>query len=176
MKRRWRSGSKGPTLMLTSLLDMFTIILIFLIVSFEAEDNGFKLNPDLTLPESSARVDLKPAVNLAITGNKIFVEDRHIASLVNSQDRPARTPPGSQAGDQEDNQDGIPELAAALKVIYEERFAAAEGAASDGAAAEEAILVVQSDKQIDYRTLYRVLRSAAQAGFFKYRLAMLKNS
>ena len=65
MKRLRRGGSKPPALMLTSLLDMFTIILIFLIVSFEADQKEFKLNSDLTLPESQARLELKPSVNLA---------------------------------------------------------------------------------------------------------------
>ena len=64
---RRRVEKKPPGLMLTSLLDMFTIILIFLIVSFEAEDYDFKLNSDITLPESSARSVLKPAVDIAIT-------------------------------------------------------------------------------------------------------------
>ena len=35
-----RGKKKPPGLMLTSLLDMFTIILIFLIVSFEAEETS----------------------------------------------------------------------------------------------------------------------------------------
>ena len=40
---------------------------------------------------------------------------------------------------------------------------------------KEAIIVVQSDKKLDYATLYLVLRSAANAGFFKYRLAIMKS-
>lgn len=160
MKRR-RPGGKAPALMLTSLLDMFTIILIFLIVSFEADDEKLELAPGIELPESSARIPLKPTVNVAITSDQILIENETIADL------------SRYVGQEE-----IPELSAALKKIHDARYgqppATTANDSADESAADEAILVVQSDKQIDYRTLYMVLRSAAQAGFFKYRLAMLK--
>jgi hypothetical protein len=35
-------------------------------------------------------------------------------------------------------------------------------------------VVLQADRELNYRTLYLILRSAAQAGFFKYRLAIIK--
>ena len=73
MKMKFAKQDKPPGLMLTSLLDMFTIILIFLIVSFEAEDYEFKLDPGLTLPESSANSVLKPAINLALSPSAALV-------------------------------------------------------------------------------------------------------
>ncbi|MEZ4468131.1 MAG: hypothetical protein R3F43_27800 [bacterium] len=43
--KRLRAARTRPTLRAASLLDIFTIILIFLIVSFESEDYDFRLNP-----------------------------------------------------------------------------------------------------------------------------------
>ncbi|MEZ4472913.1 MAG: hypothetical protein R3F60_19425 [bacterium] len=79
--KRLRRRRTRPTLMLTSLLDMFTIILIFLIVSFESEDYDFRLNPDLKLPESSARSPFKPAANVAVTRAGVLVEGFLVAPL-----------------------------------------------------------------------------------------------
>ena len=150
--------SSAPTLMLTSLLDMFTIILIFLIVSFESEDQGFQLSDQVKLPESSARGELKQAVNVVITGESVLLGEKVVARLSTRRN----------VGDL--GQDEIPDLVTALEAEHERRF----GDAPEGDEID-AVIVVQSDRKTDYRTLYAVLRSAATAGFFKYRLAVLKS-
>ncbi|MEM9068914.1 MAG: biopolymer transporter ExbD [Myxococcota bacterium] len=165
---------KTPTLMLTSLLDMFTIILIFLIVSFEAESFEFKLNPDLTLPESTARAQLRPAVNVAITGDDVVVGDDKVLTM---------TADGQIASDAVEGET-VPALVDRLREEYEQRFGeataselsqAAEGLDEETAEATEPIVVVQADREIEYRTLFLILRSAATAGFFKYRLAVIRS-
>ncbi|MCA9513974.1 MAG: hypothetical protein KC635_03445, partial [Myxococcales bacterium] len=62
-----RKKKRAPALMLTPLLDMFTIILIFLIMSFDTEDYGFKLNEQLEPPQSTAESIFKRGVDVAIT-------------------------------------------------------------------------------------------------------------
>ncbi|MDF1562012.1 MAG: biopolymer transporter ExbD [Deltaproteobacteria bacterium] len=170
---------KAPALMLTSLLDMFTIILIFLIVSFEAEDYDFKLNPDLTLPESSAQSVFKPAVNMSITPDAIIVEDKKVYALQKGK----ATAEDYQAGQ-------IDPVVEVLEAIFleknppggdqaadEEEDADPEAEAEDPATEEEeagTIVLMQGDKNLDYQTLYLVMRSARIAGFSKYRLAIMK--
>lgn len=162
MGSRFLKKKKPPGLMLTSLLDMFTIILIFLIVSFEAEDHEFKLNPDLKLPESSARSVFKPAVNVALTPGGLFVEKKEVLKLQDGK------LPGKYYTD-----DDIPELEALLGKVYDMKFAdatAEELAQEDGGA----IMLIQADKNMNYRTLFLVLKTAGRAGFVKYRLAVMK--
>jgi len=160
---------KPPPLMLTSLLDMFTIILIFLIVSFDAENYDFKLNPKLTLPESSTRSILKPAVNIEITKEAVILEKRTVIRLTNK-----RAPKAYYEGQE------IPELVKSLQAEFELRFGDQPVSQEPVMAGDneldssEPIVVVQADKEMDYETLYLVLRSAAMAGFFKYRLATLR--
>lgn len=157
---RRRPQGKPPGLMLTSLLDMFTIILIFLIVSFDAEDYDFKLNADITLPESTARSVLKPAVDIAITPTDLVVDRVPIAKLSKGKF------PDSVYRNQE-----VPELVELLKKRYE----IVKDVAVDPETGEDnAIIVVQADKDLDYETIYLVLRSAALGGFVKYRLAIMK--
>ena len=155
--RMSRKKKKKPGLMLTSLLDMFTIILIFLIVSFEAEDYEFKLNPDLTLPESSSQSVFKPAVNVALTPNGVLVQEEKVAPFINGQPRPEDV-----AAEQ------IPELVEALTKVLAFREATSEEPD------EESIVILQADKGLEYKTLYLVMRSARLAGFDKYRLAVMK--
>ncbi len=158
MKLR-RGKKKKPGLMLTSLLDMFTIILIFLIVSFEAEDYEFKLDPGLTLPESGAKSVFKPAVNVAITKAGVSVQQEVVYPL---QD--GRATPEDLAAEE------MPQLVEALKKVLQVREAYAE----EGEEEEQGIMILQADKGLEYKTLYLVMRSARLAGFDKYRLAVMK--
>ena len=163
-KSRFARMGRQPTLTLTSLLDMFTIILIFLIVSFEAENYEFKINPDVQLPESSARRNLKQAVNLAITHKGVMMDDKMLVAFSGGKPRPQDLEGGQ-----------IPELVTLLRKEFEIRFGKDGQFIVEGEEGKEAIIVVQSDKKLDYATLYLVLRSAANAGFFKYRLAIMKS-
>jgi biopolymer transport protein ExbD len=142
--------------MLTSLLDMFTIILIFLIVSFEAENQEFRLSDGLELPESSARAPFRPAVNLAVTQDAVFMESQRVAPLP-------------------DTGDDVPELVTRLEEEYQARFGNPDRPPVTAEVEEGGPMVlIQADRGLEYEALYRVLRSAAQAGFFRYRLAVMK--
>ncbi|MCB9729679.1 MAG: biopolymer transporter ExbD [Deltaproteobacteria bacterium] len=165
MRSRFLKQAKAPTLMLTPLLDMFTIILIFLIVSFTAEDYDLTLSKDIELPESVSRSMFKPSVNLAVNGSEVSVEGRHVVSLTEGH-----APEAAYAAGE------IPELVEHLAAYYDElvRPLPGEERADAPAAGDEPVITVQADRGLDYRTLHLVLQSAAKAGFFKYRLAVLK--
>lgn len=62
---------KTFTLMLTSLIDMFTIILVFLLKSFSAEGEIMTMTDDLRLPESTA--SKKPTIASIIAINQHYI-------------------------------------------------------------------------------------------------------
>lgn len=159
MRSRFVKKKQPPGLMLTSLLDMFTIILIFLIVSFEAEDYEFKLDSDLSLPESTASSVFKPAINLALTPDALKIDQDQLVKLDRGKFR-----------DQYYSDGEIPELVEILKVKFEEQQDRPGSLDEE----DEGVVLVQADKGLDYRTIYLVLRSASVAGFDRYRLAIMK--
>lgn len=157
-KSKFLKNKKPPGLMLTSLLDMFTIILIFLIVSFEAEDHEFQLNDNIELPESTSRSVFKPAVNVAITPEQILVEKEPVVRFDEDREPTVAYPDGK-----------IPVLVTQLEANFQD-FLKKQKKDPD----MEAVILVQADKNLDYDTLYLVLRSASLAGFSKYRMATMK--
>ncbi len=159
--RRLPRRKRRPTLMLTSLLDMFTIILIFLIVSFDAEDYDFRLEKGLALPQSEARSAFKPAVNVAVTRDGVYIEQTLVAPLTDGE-----------APEAWHSEAAIPPVVAAFEQVIA-RAQQAEAAAGVEAPAER-IMMLQADKSLAYRTLYLVLRSARLAGMDKYRLAVMR--
>ena len=68
---------------------------------------------------------------------------------------------------------GFPELEERLERLYALKYT---DATPEELASEESgpIILVQADKDVDYRTLFLVLKSAGKAGFVKYRLAVMK--
>ncbi|PIE15102.1 MAG: hypothetical protein CSA66_08225 [Proteobacteria bacterium] len=161
-----RKGKRPPSLMLTPLLDMFTIILIFLMVSFEAEDYEFRLMDGVQPPQSTAESIFKPAVNVAISPEAVFIEEEKILPLDN----------GKAAADLDEAR-LAPALVTRFGEIYQERFAADDvtaGEATDAEVVDEAILIIQAHKGLDYRTVHLVMSSAREAGFYKYRLAVVR--
>lgn len=160
-----RGKSEEGSLMLTPLLDMFTIILIFLIVSFNAQDKGFEPNREVDLPESRARSVLKAAVDIAITPDELTVEQERTVGLDDGEFDQTHY-------DAEQIPPLVEKLEAYYKKIQGEEIADEELADPE---TDEPILLVQADRELDYRSLYLVLRSGALAGFTKYRLAISKN-
>lgn len=165
-----RKKRRAPGLMLTPLLDMFTIILIFLLVSFDNEDYGFRLEDGLTPPKSSAQSIFKPAVNVAITKSAVLVEREALVALTDG-----KAPEALYLADL------APPLVARLREIYAERYAdddvapPADGSEpAEDVEEDDAILIIQADKDLDYKTIHLVMNSAREAGFYKYRLVVVR--
>ncbi len=156
MSSQFLKKKKPRGLMLTSLLDMFTIILIFLIVSFEAEDQDFQLDPDVTLPDSAARSVFTPAVSVTVNPQRLIVEGEPLMELEDGRFSADVYSEGE-----------IETLVTRLEEIF--------SSGNYGRGGEEAVVMIQADKDMDYQTLYLVMRSSSMAGFSRYRLAIMKN-
>ncbi len=146
---------KKMALQLTSLLDMFTIILLFLLVSFQAEDKDFVLHAGVQLPPSNAKSAFKTGVNMAITKDAVLVEGKTVFRL----ERGGHVKPEDfDAGKLESVTQGINE---AWTVLKREK-------------GEEDVVVIQADRTLPYKTLHLVMRSAAYAGAYRFRLVIEK--
>ena len=167
MRMRGRRGKAKPKLMLTSLLDMFTIILLFLLVNFDSENTEFKKNDDADLPSSSARGVFKPAANVAVTldGVVLYALDKQTRQM-----KPTRVTEfqNGQPSTEDYESERIPELVDALSAILEARQRNSKNPD------EESVVMLQADKRLEYRAIHLVLRSAREAGFDKTRLVVMK--
>ena len=59
-----------PKLQITSMMDMFTIILIFLLFSFSDKPEVTGLDKNMQLPASTAKMDHKASLTTSQTGAK----------------------------------------------------------------------------------------------------------
>lgn len=66
---------------LTSLIDVMTILLVFLLKSFSVEGNLVRPSDDLSLPESRSDQRPQPALNVEITTTGINIDGAPIARI-----------------------------------------------------------------------------------------------
>jgi biopolymer transport protein ExbD len=142
------------TLALTALLDLFTIILVFLLLCFQAQDNDFVLDPNNELPPSLTSSGFKPGVNISITGDYVSIEGKKVYALDRGQFTNADARSRSIAAIQR-----------AIQASWERRKKEKN---------DEKVAVIQAHRSIPYRTLSLVMNSAASGGFTRCRLVVEK--
>ncbi len=150
-----RRRRKPMALQLTSLLDMFTIILVFLMVSFQSEDHNFTLHAGLDLPASSAKNPFKNAVNIAIGLDGVYVEGERVVELFDGEFEQPHGP-----------FDRVEEIEEAVAKAWEARKAEVED--------PEPVATIQAEKDLPYPSIHTVMRSAAYAGCYRFRLVVEK--
>jgi len=153
MERHHRRTRKGSGLSLVSMMDIFTILVFFLLVS-SAETEVLPNPKDIQLPESAALEKARESVVVMVTDTQILVQGRPVASVANVL-----------AGDEL----VIPELTEALhqqtdRVLIQQ-------AKADIAAREVTIL---GDRDLPYRLLKRVMASCTAAEFGQISLAVVQ--
>ncbi len=72
---RRRRGEDEVKLNITSMMDMFTIILVFLIKNFSTEGTIVTPANNLTLPKSSVETKAKESLSVKVARNNIMIED-----------------------------------------------------------------------------------------------------
>ena len=142
-KRAARNARHGNSLdmNLVSLIDVFTILIFFLL-----SNSGVETLPaaSVHLPESTAKKDPKETLVVVVNATEITVEGRKVADV----------PPLVNAKD-----DLIPGLKSELDLVSQRPVALAEDAAQAHS------VTIMGDKDIPYQLLRKVMYTAAIANF-----------
>jgi len=166
------------TLNIVAMMDMMTILLVFLLkgVSFSAASVSSSAN--LTLPISSATVDTIECVKVFIGKQYIIVEDEKVAEIKDGRVVPSYLAP--------DNNLIIPNLKVALSKQVDRQLRLQRRMAGLKQFEFQGNLSVLADTQTWYEAILQVTSTAGQSGskedpsmdisFNKIRLTVKKNS
>ena len=147
---------------ITAMMDMMTIILVFLLKTYAASAIVLSQSADVKPPISSTRAVPKDTVAVTITPKDILVGDRVVVQLENGQ-----IPAGMLDG----------RLVKPLNVALRREVDKLKLIASRNAAAPfSRELSVIGDRQIPYDLLLTVLYTAGQAELENYRFVVLQKS
>jgi len=155
----------GFTLQLTAMVDMFTIMIVFLLKSYDTSTLEVKNVDNLVLPASISAEAPEEALLMLVSQKGIFVNDKKVADITDGK--------VDLAFISKDDEDYI-------KPLFEELNAEAkkieEIAKRNPAVKFEGRVFMQADKALNYAVLKKVLYTATMAGYGDLRLATLDGS
>lgn len=125
------------SLMLTSLVDAFSILVIFLIMNHSANQEVVNVGEHVTLPKAQESQLIMSGVVVRIEDGKYFVEDKAVS---------------------------MGQLIGELKHLNQ----TVETAKKEG-------LILVADRSLDYADLSPVILAGSQAGFTKFKFAVVRN-
>ncbi len=153
----------GP-LTITSLIDILTVLLMFLIKSYSATPVNITMSDELTLPDSSALLEPEDAVPIAVTTRQILVNDRAVATIQGGKVEAAHKDGGDEGYLIRPLRDALAEEA------EHQRRIASHNIAQDFTGT--ALLIAHRDTS--FRVISEVLYSAGQAEFSQFRFTVIK--
>lgn len=173
MLRRMPRREDSADLNLTSMMDLFTIILTFLLMSLSTTDVNVAPSRELVLPMSSATVVPEVAVSVVVTRDAILVDGQQVVALsrVPDPDSPGQTlltvPPELVVGG----------AIAPLQDVLLERARTAKALGEASGRSEHAFkgrVLLQCDRGLPYSLVRDVMVTAGQADFSEFKFVVYK--
>jgi biopolymer transport protein ExbD len=149
-------GEEITELNLTAMMDIMTILIIFLLKNFANEPQKLNMDDHLRPPESSAKTPMVPAVTITITTESILVDDKVVVLT-----------PDVKLGSAK--QMLIQPLSDSLNAKTENLKALAQ---RTGQPFTGNLLII-AHREIPYSLLSAVLYTAGQADYSKYKLVTM---
>jgi biopolymer transport protein ExbD len=163
-----KKGKKSPRAMeepgglsMNSLMDIMTIILVFLLKSYSTDPVQLKAAPDLKPPFSSAELKAEESTVITLTLNNVLVDDKPTVRVAQGKIDDADMGGGFL----------IQPLFERLNenVEHQKRvYAARKDKTFDG------VVTIVSDRHVPFRLLSQVMYTAGQAYFSKFKFMVVK--
>jgi biopolymer transport protein ExbD len=159
-KRGYLAGlSKPAELRMTSMMDIFTVLLLFLLKSFVVGGEVVNPPPGLELPRSTAEAPPQESLIIAIDDDAISLGSERVMTI----------------DDAVADEDMILELLdERLQAVITQRdeIAALRGATET----EDEVVTIQGDRQIEFRVLQKVMYTLNYNGFENISLAVIRTA
>lgn len=147
------------------MMDMMTILLVFLIQSFASSGAAnIVQSSELQIPKSTSNEATEPALSITISANEIVVEGKQVLSLRNGQ---------VDAGQKQGGSNGFL-ITPLLSVLQQHRDRLKLIAQSRTNKPFRGEVQVIADRRTPYRTLVEVLYTMGQSEFKAMRFVLLK--
>lgn len=162
-QRKRKKKFSDPKLMLTSMMDMFTIILIFLLCSFSDQPQTLDGLKDVELPRSTADINYSDSIRIVLSQEVLKLNDDVIASVENDK---------IEGLDTENLKESS--LYKQLREIYDDSKEVEADKADE--AEEESVkhVLFLCDKRHNFKTINAVIKTAGLAGFPNFQFAVLE--
>ncbi len=157
MRRKRRGPPDMAKPQMTSLVDVLTVLVFFLLKNFSSEGDIITQSKNLELPMSTSKTRPENTIIVAISEKHILVEGTPVALVSEEQERSGTQIPG-------------------LSTFLEDKRKQTEAIAEyDKNVTFNGKLTVQGDKKIPYWLLQKVLATCGENGYSSFSLAVMKH-
>lgn len=157
-----RRGEPTFGLQITSMVDMFTILLVFLLKSYSSSAVNITPADGVKLPNSTTQSEAQEVLKLTVSKKGVFVDDVQVVAIVDGK---------FEANDLEASDDLF------IRKLYETLDKQAEKARGIASVNEsmkfDGRVLVQADESLDYGTLKKVMYTSMLAGYADVKLAVV---
>jgi biopolymer transport protein ExbD len=147
---------------ITSMVDMFIILLVFLLKSYSTSPVNINPSSSLKLPSSTSATDPVDVLKVIVSKTGIFVEDSKVADIKDNQIDQASV-------DKTDPQ--------FIRPLYDELDKKAQKAKDIGkvndTVAFDGKVLMQVDKALPYSVLQQIMYTSMLAGYFDVKFAVM---
>jgi biopolymer transport protein ExbD len=134
---------------MTSLIDILTLLLVFLIQSFSAEGNLVTPSTDLTLPLSSSNKPAKPSLMLELTHGGVVAEGKQLAANESFEHTP----------------DFLVKNVYGWLIGQKTKIGAAEA---------QRQIILQCDRDLEFNIVKRIMFTCSKAGFTDFSVLVIE--
>jgi biopolymer transport protein ExbD len=164
-KARERAG-EIKALNIVAMMDMMTILLVFLLKSYQASTLSVNMSEALTIPASSTQLVPQENISITVSMTGVAVNDRRVVPL-----QAGVIPPSFKEGGRAEAFYVGSVFEALRKEVDKQKYIAQY---NKNAPFSGRINVI-ADKRITYRTLMEVLYTAGQAELGEYKFMVMKS-
>lgn len=163
-------------LTLTAMVDMFTVLAVFLLQNYQTTGDVIELSDEVVLPKAAKVRELKPATVVVISKGKVMVDKLQVASIDEIKQLPEVTViPNLQAR----IQDSFRQLEEKNRLagLSQVKQAVVQGRGGPEANQPEDFkrVTVQADKVVDSGTVKKVMYTLTEAGASEINFAVLRD-
>lgn len=153
-------SSEALSLNIMPLLDIFSILILFLLMSFSSDPVSHDLSEGVELPDSKTIVSLDEIPAIIVTKTDVIVNDKKVTTIVNGDIK-----------EQDQSQGAIFPLYTELEKLAE----ANKRYANTVDKGKTSTLTMEMDKDHNFKIMRRVMLTAQQSEFITFKLMVSKN-
>ncbi|MBX2800301.1 MAG: biopolymer transporter ExbD [Myxococcales bacterium] len=171
-RKNSRRQSPDAGLTITSMMDMMTIILVFLLKSYQTDDVSVAPSEDLQIPLSSAEKTPKLAVNVVVSRKDIVVDGVFVLDIERGI--------SDDTGEEELSIPADEKRGQLISKLFDVLLEKAQTAKDIGARAGtdemdfKGEILLQVDKRMPFSVVREVMFTAGQAQFGNFRFVVIK--
>jgi biopolymer transport protein ExbD len=153
LKKGGKKYNAAQDLLMTPLIDMFVILVVFLIMNFSATGELVQLSKDIRLPKAETVSELERAPIIQISSNTVAIEGVKVGESDEILKDPDLRIPGLT--------DKLQEMRKVDEMMH-------PGMPFKGE------IIINADKDVDFKLVRKVMFACADAGYSKFNYAVLR--